>query len=121
MKRLLLLIPLFSVVVLAGCSQQNVSSDTVVNSGIKANISAKLMAWSGDVKDQLLAIVAQHSWADNCFTMISGGVYNLTPLIASWDNQLLDFCGKDSTELFTTKSAIDPQKWEKVKQLQIMF
>jgi hypothetical protein len=53
--------------------------------------------------------------------MISGGVYNLTSILISGDNEMLSFCGKDSTKMFNEKVTIDPNKWGRVQSLQIMF
>jgi uncharacterized lipoprotein YajG len=44
MKKIFLLLPLFAVVLLAGCSQPKTPSTPPANPGIKANISAKMMA-----------------------------------------------------------------------------
>ena len=125
MKKLWLLIPLFGLFILAGCTQQtSVNSSTNTGVEVKGRIVEKMVAWTGEVKDQLLAIVAQHSWADSCFTMISGSVYDLTSRIGKHpggDKAILASCGKESTEMFDAQHGMDPKKWEWLKSFEIKF
>lgn len=122
MKKFWLLLPLFGLFFLAGCTQ-GVAPVADVNTGTEITApSQKMVAGTGDVKDQLLTIVAQHSWADSCFTVISGAVYDLTSRInkhPGGDKAILASCGKDATAMFDAKHGMDPKKWEGLKQFEI--
>ena len=117
--------PLFGLFILAWCTQQaSITPSVDTGTEVKGRIVEKMVAWTGDMKDQLLAIVAQHSWADSCFTMISGSVYDLTSRIGKHpggDKVILASCGKDSTKMFDGQHGMDPKKWEGLKQFEIKF
>lgn len=54
-----------------------------------------------------LADIAKHETAEDCWLAIEGGVYDVTPFIASGKHPggeaILQGCGKDATELFNTR------------------
>ena len=52
-----------------------------------------------------LAQIATHNTAGNCYSAISGGVYNITSYISSHPggSSIVAVCGKDGTALFTAQ------------------
>lgn len=58
------------------------------------------------------AQVAEHDSADDCWTIISGNVYNITSYIPRHPggNEILRACGKDGTSLFTQRETADGQE-----------
>ncbi|MEI6494901.1 MAG: cytochrome b5-like heme/steroid binding domain-containing protein [bacterium] len=53
-----------------------------------------------------MAEVAKHSSANDCWQMISGNVYDLTPFASSHsggDQAITNSCGQDATQAFLTK------------------
>lgn len=59
-------------------------------------------------KDQ----VALHNKKDDCWTIVSGKVYNITEYVSSHPggNEILRACGIDGTSLFETRTTSDGQK-----------
>jgi len=117
-KKLFLLLPLLAVVVLSGCLQKKISTSQSL-AQTWTEISGKpFCTW-----DQLLlTMVASHSWATSCFTVISGGIYDLTSRIGKHpggDKAILASCGKDATGKFDGQHGMDPKKWEFLKQFEI--
>lgn len=59
---------------------------------------------SDDVMTYTLAEVSEHSTADDCWIVINGDVYDVTPYIARGvhpgGEAILDGCGKDATQMF---------------------
>jgi len=55
-----------------------------------------------------LAEVAEHSSADNCWTVINNIVHDVTDYVQSHPGgkAILSACGKDGTVLFTTKDGV---------------
>lgn len=57
------------------------------------------------------AVVATHSSADDCWTIVSGKVYNITEYIPRHPggDTILQACGTDGTTLFTERTTEDGQ------------
>lgn len=57
------------------------------------------------------ADVAMHKTANDCWTIISGSVYNITPYVPvhPGGNEILLACGVDGTTLFTQRTTSDGQ------------
>ena len=54
-----------------------------------------------------LAVVAQHATKDDCWMAMEGGVYDITPVIASGKHPggaaIIAGCGKDGTAMFNNR------------------
>lgn len=56
--------------------------------------------------------VAQHKTANDCWTIISGKVYNITDYVPNHPggNEILRACGVDGTSLFTQRTTSEGEK-----------
>jgi cytochrome b involved in lipid metabolism len=69
------------------------------------NVGGKLSSLiSGTILD--LVLVSKHNSPSDCWSVVNGKVYNLTPAISSHPggpNEVIKFCGQDATVAFNTK------------------
>lgn len=110
----------FGFVVLAGCGNkapriQAPAQETGV-------VSAKIVP-TANIEKTLVDMVASHTDATSCWSIISGDVYDLTTYInqhPGGNKPILAACGKDATAMFDTKHGMDPQKWAALQQFKVM-
>lgn len=125
MKKILLLLPLFAIVFLSGCTQSETeeTSSAPVSEEVVENVVPTEKPMIPEEKSvDLLTFVSSHSGADSCYTVISGAAYDLTSRIGKHpggDKAILASCGKDSTGKFDGQHGMDPKKWEWLKQFEI--
>ena len=72
--------------------------------------------------------VTKHATADDCWFVIDGQVYDVTSFISAgkhpWGTAILQWCGKDATELFKTrpmgsKTPHSPKAWANLENFEI--
>lgn len=65
--------------------------------------------------------VAKHGSADDCWTIISGSVYNLTSFIPSHPGgeQIVQACGIDATSMFDAQHGYSRQAQSELSRLKI--
>lgn len=84
-------------------------STTVVTETITVpdtdTMSANEMAVTEEEAVYTFAQVAEHSTGDDCWTVISGNVYNITSYVPMHPggDEILEACGTDATTLFTER------------------
>lgn len=73
----------------------------------KANPSPSSASSETKSNKYTLTQVAEHSTKNNCWLVIDGNVYDVTPFVASGfhpgKEAILQGCGKDATTLFNTR------------------
>lgn len=89
---LFLILPLFSII-LVGCGNKNLTNgqNGIKNATVKTNLPLTMTE------------VAQHNSVTDCWQVIAGNVYDLSPYIASGkhpNNKINDGCGQDATAMF---------------------
>lgn len=98
------------IVVMASSSGKNPTVDTTVNTiTVQPNeesMPAEVPATSETSveKTYTIADVSTHNSASNCWTVVSGNVYDLTSWISrhpGGEKAILSICGKDGTVAFT--------------------
>ncbi|NTU46479.1 cytochrome b5 domain-containing protein [Candidatus Roizmanbacteria bacterium] len=55
------------------------------------------------------SVVAEHNTQTDCWFIVNGKVYNMTPFIASHpggEQAIISFCGKDATQAYNTKKGV---------------
>ena len=126
MKSYLLALPVVALsgLVLAGCTwfkpatppaestlpaveeSQNMPTDTQ-SPDETASPGAEMTQDTGETVTYTLADVAIHNTKSDCWTVIAGDVYDLSPLLASGKHPggdaAVQACGKDGTTLFETR------------------
>ncbi len=74
--------------------------------------------------NQTMAEVAKHNNQNDCWTVISGKIYNTTSLIgrhSGGDQAILDYCGKDGTEAFDKKGQRQEPHSDQAKEILKQF
>lgn len=92
----LALLCFLSLFILSGCGTQSSSVSVTSTAGIDTQNQAQYS----------LSDVAGHNLESDCWTVVSGKVYNITPYVNSHPGgkeKILKGCGVDSTDIFNAK------------------
>jgi cytochrome b involved in lipid metabolism len=99
-------------VVVIGIGAYIISSDSQTATNIEPGTTSALPESQITTTPISLGEVAQHNKKDDCWTIISGNVYNITAYVPRHPggDTILEACGTDSTILFTSRTSEDGEK-----------
>ena len=110
-KNLVTISLLIFVIAVIGILSVAVFSENKTTTSQPAQQNNNTAVSSATAKAFTVAEVAKHDSANDCWTIISGKVYDVTKLIpihTGGPNTIISSCGKDSTKAFNTRDGMGP-------------